>query len=261
MFDLAPVPLPDLTGRTILVTGAGRGIGATLVGQLAEAGATVYAGMRDSAPGRPGAGVIRLELDVTCADSTDSAARRITADGGRLDALVNNAGIITPIAPLTSLAAGDLRPAFEVNALGMYRMTLAVLPLLRESGGVVVNAGTGAATTPMAGWTAYCASKAAMRMLTLMLAKELAETGIRFFLLGIPPTDTDMQARIRESGINPISRIPREDLVAPAVPASAMAWLCSAAARRLQSVELDVRDDLFRALSRGEAPASAPAAG
>ena len=59
-----------------------------------------------------------------------------------------------------------LKPAFEVNVIGLHRMTVACLPLLRGSKGVIVNAGTGAATTPMKGWTGYCTSKAAARMMT-----------------------------------------------------------------------------------------------
>ena len=261
MFDLKPVQVPDLTGRTALVTGAGRGIGAALVRQLTQADARVYAGLRhppDPATEHCLDGAIRLPLDVTDPDTVSAVADRIAEEAGQLDALFNNAGRIAPIGPLASLSAEDLVPAFNVNAIGMYRMTMGVLDLLRNSGGVVVNAGTGAATTPMEGWTAYCASKAAMRMLTQMMEKELAATGIRVFFLGIPPTDTDMQAEIRASGMNRVSRIPKADLVPTEVPASVMAWLCSDQARSLTSAILDVRDDLFRTLPERSAKDASP---
>lgn len=251
MFDLAPIEAPDLSGRTILVTGAGRGIGAVLARLLMDKGARVYAGaFRGVDPACAGLldGCLRTDLDVTDRSSVSATIERIASEAGALDALVNNAGAITPIGHIDTLDTDSLRGAYEVNTLGLHRMTCAALPLLRASKGVVVNAGTGAATTPMEGWTAYCTSKAAARMMTLMFAKDLEESGVRFFYLGIPPTDTGMQAKIRTSGLNPISRIAKDDLVRPEVPASVMAWLCGPDARALGDVALDVRDEFFRAM-------------
>jgi NAD(P)-dependent dehydrogenase (short-subunit alcohol dehydrogenase family) len=249
MFDLRPIDVPDLTGRTILVTGAGRGIGATLARLLAAGGARVYAGVFGGvAPGfEPHLERCTvLELDVTDAGSVASAISRIRSEAGGLDALVNNAGLIAPIGHIDSLQTEALRKAYEVNALGLHRMTCAALPLLRDSAGVVVNAGTGAATTPMEGWAAYCTSKAAARMMTMMFAKEMEGGSVQFFFIGIPPTDTEMQSEIRTAGLNPISKIAQADLVKPEVPASVMAWLCGPEARQLDEVVLDVRDALFR---------------
>lgn len=251
MFDLSPIPVPALSGRTILVTGAGRGIGATLTRLLSAAGARVYAGvLRQPAPesARDLEGASLLDLDVTDPQAVTAAMARISAEAGQLDALVNNAGAIAPIGHIDSLPTESLRHSYEVNALGLHRMTCAALPLLRAARGVVVNAGTGAATTPMEGWTAYCNSKAAARMMTMMFAKDLEGGEVSFRFLGIPPTDTEMQAEIRAAGLNPISKIPQGDLVRPEVPASVMAWLCSPEARALEEVVLDVRDDMFRAM-------------
>ena len=245
MFNLATVPVPDLTGRTVLVTGAGKGIGAELVRILHEKGASVYAGVYpvDSAEPLP-AGVTLLELDVTSQADVDSAIARITAETGRLDVLVNNAGVINPIGPLAEIATDDLAPAFAVNVMGVHRVSVAALPLLRASKGTILNAGTGAATNAMEGWTAYCCTKAGMQMLTRMMALELGREGLRIYFLGIPPTDTAMQGKIRASGLNPISQIPQEKLVPPNVPASVMAYLCSADPATSE-VLLDVRHEVF----------------
>jgi NAD(P)-dependent dehydrogenase (short-subunit alcohol dehydrogenase family) len=247
MFHLAPVPVPDLTGRVILVTGAGRGIGAGLVRVLAARGALVFAGILGAQEALPEA-AIAMPLDVTSDADAGAAAAAVADRAGRLDVLVNNAGIITPIGPLTGLSPEALAPAFSVNVMGVQRMVLACLPLLRAAKGSIVNAGTGAATTPMEGWTAYCTSKAAVHMLTRMLALELGPEGIASHFVGIPPTDTAMQAEIRAAGLNPISRIPQDRLVPTAVPASVLAYLCSAEARAIDEVLLDVRQDRFTAM-------------
>lgn len=248
MFNLAPVPVPDLSGRTVLVTGAGRGIGAALVRTLVDHGATVFAGFYGAADMGALAGAVTFPLDVTDATSVNAAVAQVTAFGGRLDVLVNNAGIIAPIGQLQHLPADALRPAFEVNVIGLHRMTSACLPLLTASQGAIVNAGTGAATTPMEGWTAYCTSKAAARMLTQMQAMELKRSGIASYFVGIPPTDTMMQGEIRLAGLNPISQIPQGSLVRPEVPASVLAWMCSAQARAVDETLLDVRNDRFTAM-------------
>ena len=248
MFNLAAVPVPDLTGRTVLVTGAGKGIGAELVRILHENGANTYAGIYpvDSAEPLP-AGVTQLELDVTNQANIDSAISRIIAETGRLDVLVNNAGVIAPIGPLATLNTDDLAPAFAVNVMGVHRMVVACLPLLRASKGTILNAGTGAATTAMEGWTAYCSTKAGMQMLTRMMALELAKEGLRIYFLGIPPTDTAMQAKIRASGLNPISQIPQDKLVPTRVPASVMAHLCGPNPT-MTEVLLDCRQEAFTSL-------------
>ena len=248
MFNLTAVPVPDLTGRTVLVTGAGKGIGAELVRILHAHGARTYAGVYpvDAAEDLP-KGVTMLELDVTSQQDVDAAIARITAEAGGLEVLVNYAGVINPIGPLAEIATDDLAPAFAVNVMGVHRMTVAALPLLRAAKGTVLNAGTGAATTAMEGWTAYCSTKAGMQMLTRMMALELGREGLRIFFLGIPPTDTAMQGKIRASGMNPISQIPQGKLVPTGVPASVMAYLCGPNPVTTE-VLLDVRQEVFTAM-------------
>lgn len=249
MFDLRPVPVPDLSDKVILVTGAGRGIGAELVRVLVERGARVFAGIHrlgqdpmESLPAEAGL----VDLDVTSQDQTNAAIARIANEAGRLDVLVNNAGVIQPIGLLPTLSSEDFAGAFAVNVGGLHRVTVAALPLLRRSKGTIITAGTGAATTPLEGWTAYCSSKAAALMLTRMFDLELAGDGIKSFFVGIPPTDTSMQAAIRQAGLNPVSKIAQSDLVPVRVPASVMAWLCGPQARDIKEVALDVRQQLFK---------------
>lgn len=246
MFNLNPIPVPDLSGRTILLTGAGRGIGSALTRLLVDNGANVVAGIYGKVE-QPSLldGARTISLDVTSQEQVDDA---IAAVGGHLDVLVNNAGVIAPIGHAADLSTDSMRQAFDVNVLGVHRMVVAALPLLKASKGAIVNAGTGAATTPMEGWTAYCSSKAAMHMLTRMFAMELEREHVRSVFIGIPPTDTEMQGSIRQAGLNPISKIAQTDLVDPRVPASVMAWLCSDRAAQRAEVIQDVRDDFFKAM-------------
>lgn len=251
MFNLSPIPVPDLSGKTVLVTGADNGIGAVLSKILAENGARVFAGLfnePDAERAKRPTGTTTVKLDVTKQSDVDRVISQIRSEAGQLDVLINNAGVITPIGHLKDIESDQMLPTFDVNVIGVHRMVRAALPLLQASKGVIVNAGTGAATTPMEGWTTYCSSKAAARMLTKMCAVELADDGIQSFFIGIPPTDTAMQGEIRAAGLNHISKIAKSDLVDPRVPASVMAWLCGPGARKLDDVCLDVRDQFFQAM-------------
>lgn len=184
-----------------LITGATRGIGFETARQLVAAGHTVYLGARDADRGREaaaGIGACSVQLDVTDDDSVADALAAIEAEEGKLDVLVNNAGVLE-----TDLDAAAAERSFGVNAIGVVRVTEASLPLLRRSADPVVvtvssSAGSFWAVTnpdrpehglPLA---LYSASKAAATMLTVQYAK--ANPGIRFNAVEPGPTATDMTA-------------------------------------------------------------------
>jgi len=133
MFNLHPVPVPDLSGKKILVTGAGRGIGAVVTGQLVANGASVLAGVLgeahpDWASHLEGADVFKL--DVRDQDSVDGAIARAT-DG--LDILINNAGSIQPIGHLDKINSDAFGETFNVNVVGVHRMIKAALARVSSS--------------------------------------------------------------------------------------------------------------------------------
>ncbi|MFD8803994.1 SDR family NAD(P)-dependent oxidoreductase [Streptomyces sp. NPDC059597] len=185
-----------------LITGANKGIGYETARQLLAAGHVVYVGARDADRGEKAAAALGarfVQLDVTDDASVRDALRRIDAEEGRLDVLVNNAGIL---AEGTIDGPAALR-AFDTNAVGVVRVTEAALPLLRRSSNpVVVNVSSSAgsfwavtnpdrleSTLPL---TLYSASKAAATMLTVQYAK--AYPGIKFNAVEPGPTATDMTA-------------------------------------------------------------------
>lgn len=248
MFNLSPIDVQNMGNKTVLVTGAGSGIGAETVKFLVDRGAKVYAGVfREINSNATNLldGATILPLDVTNQQQVNNAMATIKSKSGKLDALVNNAGVISPIGHSLNIDSDDFKLAFEVNVLGIHRMMRAAMPLLLAAKGTIVNAGTGAATTPMEGWSGYCSSKAAARMMTQVIAKELENEDVKFFFLGIPPTDTNMQAAIRSSKLNPVSKIAQSDLVSTQVIASAVAWLCTDSSRDLNELFLDIREAWF----------------
>jgi len=161
---------------------------------------------------------------------------------GGLDILVNNAGAIHPIGAAAETAPEAFEACLRVNVTGAFSLARAVWPLLKQSGGRIVNILSGASRQPLAGWSAYCASKSALLMLTRSLDLEGEPEGIRCFGFAPGLVDTKMQRAIRQSGVNEISRLSRSALTHPDIPAQAVAWLASGDADDLAGQYVDVRD-------------------
>lgn len=241
-----------LQGDIALVTGAGRGIGALTVKALAEAGALVAATARHASEAEAvaaglGSGVIGLGCDVADPASIAAAVRETEARLGRVTVLVNNAGVIQPIGRLHETDPVAWAAAITVVLTGAAAAARAVLPGMLASGrGRIVNLSSGAAHRPLEGWSAYCAAKAGLAMLTRSIALEYGARNIRAFGLAPGLVDTGMQAEIRASGLNPVSALPQSALSDPAEPARAIVYLCSPAADDLAGREIDIRDPAFR---------------
>ena len=174
-----------ITNKSVLVTGANRGIGQALVAEaLARGAGKVYAGTRQPLA-HPDERVTPLRLDVTDAVQINAAADQV----GSLDLLVNNAGVFAPD-DLGDRAALDRHLA--VNFFGTYAMTQAFLPMLARSRGAVVNNVSLAALAPIPLTPAYSISKAAAFNLTKSLRVLLAARGVRVHAVLAGPVDTEM---------------------------------------------------------------------
>jgi NAD(P)-dependent dehydrogenase (short-subunit alcohol dehydrogenase family) len=184
------VVAPPLSQQIALVTGATRGLGLEVVRQLCTTGMTVLLGARELPAGekiarqlrRDGADVIAVKLDVTSQTDIDALAACIDKNYGRLDVLVNNAGSNYDVGDRPSSVPMDtVRAAMETNLFGAWRLSEALLPLMRRHGyGRVVNvsSGCGSSTTQSEACPAYRVSKAALNTYTRALATELAGSGI-----------------------------------------------------------------------------------
>ena len=159
-----------------LVTGASRGIGAEIARQLAaDHGFRVYAGARDRSDVEAGEGVTPIELDVTDQASVDAAAKAIEDDPGRLDVLVNNAGVYGNHDSIADTDLEDARRTVETNTFGALRVAQAMTPLLRESDDarvVNVSSGAGQLSDMNGGSIGYRMSKASLNAITRVLSEE-----------------------------------------------------------------------------------------
>ncbi len=244
-----------LKDDVVIVTGASRGIGAATALELAARGAKVVLAARSLKPIQTLAQSIHSQngqaLAIAC-DVADSQAVENVVKGalehfGKITALINNAGIIKPIARLEDSDAGDWAHTININLVGAYNAVRAVLPQFYKQGhGVIINVSSGAARLALEGWSAYCASKAGLAMLTKSIALEAEGRGVMVYGFAPGLVDTDMQELIRASGINEVSRLPREKLSSPKDAARAMTWLCTHLPLDLSGQELDIRDAELR---------------
>jgi len=204
--------------KVALVTGANKGIGEEIARQLGEQGMTVLLAARDAARGEETAAELRqqgidahaIRLDVTDPVGMDEAARDVERQFGKLDVLVNNAGIALDRGrPASAIDVDTLRRTYETNVFGVVAVTQAFLPLLRKSdAGRIVNLSSalGSLTqnsetlfTSDPGWEfagvkalAYNSSKAALNMITVIFAAELRDTPIKVNAADPDFTSTDL---------------------------------------------------------------------
>ncbi|MEX7471374.1 SDR family NAD(P)-dependent oxidoreductase [Mycobacterium adipatum] len=178
---------------SVLVTGAGRGIGRTIAEQLAAHGWDVIAGVRSDADGVSLTAVDPQRISAVILDVTDDGDISALDDAlpDRLDAVVNNAGIVMA-GPMETLTTQQWRTQLEVNVIGQLAVTRAVLPRLRAAHGrvVFISSVNGRMSTPLIG--AYAASKFALEAAADALRMELSPWRIPVVLIEPAQTDTDM---------------------------------------------------------------------
>ncbi|WP_460579914.1 SDR family NAD(P)-dependent oxidoreductase [Humibacter ginsengisoli] len=184
---------------TTLVTGASRGLGYETARRLTDAGHTVYLGVRDVTRGRSLAatiGATAIELDVTEEATVRAAAQQVRDGSGRLDVLINNAGIAGDQRPPDEATIDDLRLVLETNAIGAARVLSAFTPLLEASETpVVVNVSSAVGSLtlnsePEASWSmvAYPMSKAALNMLSIQYARAFPRWRVNSVTPGLTAT-------------------------------------------------------------------------
>lgn len=241
----------------IIVTGASRGMGAAAARWLAGQGAAVVLLSRSESALQSVAEEVRarggkplvIGSDVASRAACQSAVAETVREFGRIDAVVNNAGILDPIARIADMHPHAWSYNIEVNLNGPFFLAQAALPELRKHGGRIVNVSSGAAEKAIQGWSAYCAAKAALTHFTRILAAE--EPDITALSLRPGVVDTAMQEAIRKQGESIMDAgkhgyfqtLKAEGkLEPPEIPARAMAWLALHAPREWSGEFLDYDD-------------------
>lgn len=204
----------DVAGKTVLITGANRGIGKTFLDHMLKAGASkVYAAVRNpeamtDVVEASGGKVLAVQLDLANADTINSVATSID----KVDLVINNAGVLKVASPFSEDVFDSLDYEIDINVKGLIRMAQAFSPLLEQTTGVFVQLNSVASLRNFPDFATYCASKAAAYSITQALHDLLQPRGVRVISVHPGPIMTDMG---KSAGLEEIAESP--DVVAEAL--------------------------------------------
>ena len=244
--------MTDLSGKVAMITGASRGIGASAARIFAEAGAKVVLLARSGEAiaeiaGEIGPSAVAVPCDISRYWEVEAAVNKTIEAFGRLDILIGNAGVLKPIVPLAEADPDEWGQVLDVNIKGVFNGMRAALPVMMAAGGgTIITVSSGAAHSPLEGWSAYCTSKAGAAMLTRAAHLETADRGMRIMGLSPGTVATQMQRDIKASGVNPVSELEWEDHVPPEWPAKCLLWMCGPEGDAHLGEEIKLRDEEIR---------------
>ncbi|MCV0396045.1 MAG: SDR family oxidoreductase [Rhizobiaceae bacterium] len=224
----------EFKNKVVVITGASRGIGEATARHFASLGAHVFLAARSAgrigeiatALSSQGASAHAIACDVSDPAQVSRLVSTATDKTGRLDLMVNNAGVIDPIARLADSDPLEWARVVDINLKGVYHgLRYAIPAMVAQGGGTIVNISSGAATSALEGWSHYCATKAAVLSLTRVADREYRGDGLRVIGLSPGTVATRMQEQIRASGINPVSQLDWSAHIPAEWVAQAIAWL------------------------------------
>lgn len=242
----------QMQGKTVLITGASRGIGASAAREFADAGANVVLAARNgeaiaSLAGEIGAAALAVPCDVSRYWEVEAAVGAAVKTFGGLDVLIGNAGVIEPISHLDMADPEAWGHVIDINLKGVFYGMRAAMPVMKAAGGgTIITVSSGAAHHPLEGWSHYCTSKAGAAMLTMCADLEGRAAGLRIMGLSPGTVATEMQREIKASGINPVAQLDWSDHIPPDWPAKALVWMCGADADDFVGTEISLRDEAIR---------------
>lgn len=236
----------DLSGRTVLVTGASRGLGRGMSLALAQAGARVVAASRNAETlealradieGAGGVCIVR-PTDVTDSEDVNALIAAAIAEAGRVDVLINNAGgLLTDVErPFTELSDAEWRTELALNLDAPFYTSRAILPhFVEQGGGRIVNVGSVGGMAAVGGLAAYGIAKAGLHQLTRSLALTYGRSGVRAvsLVIGNFPHDYSLDVREQQARFLPMGRNGEDEEIGPIA-----VFLCSEASDYLSGSEV-----------------------
>lgn len=222
--------------KSVIITGASRGIGEAAARKFADLGAKVLLCARSTADidriageiNANGGTALALATDVADHAQVQAAIDLAQSEFGSVDILINNAGVLEPVERIEHATVSAWDAVIDVNVKGVFYGIRAALPIMKSAGGgTIITIGSGAATSALEGWSAYNTSKAAVHHLNACLHGEEGANGIRALVLSPGTVATEMQRIIKKSGVNPVSTLEWEDHRHPSVIADTLAWMCT----------------------------------
>jgi NAD(P)-dependent dehydrogenase (short-subunit alcohol dehydrogenase family) len=224
----------DFKGRHAVVTGGATGLGYAIAQRLVNSGGSVSLWDRDEAAAKQaaitlGAKANAVGVDVAAHESVQRAVQATLKHGGRIDALVNSAGITGPNTKVWEYPVDAWRQVMDVNLTGLFLCCREVVPVMQGAGyGRIVNIASVAGKDGNPNASAYSASKAGVIALTKSLGKELADTGVRVNCVTPAAVKTAIFDQMTEQHIQfMLSKIPMGRFGTPDEIASMVAWLCT----------------------------------
>ena len=247
----------SLMNKAAIITGASSGIGAATARELSKLGCKLILVARNTEKLQD----LKLQIlqdgglaevfpgDVSDYKTLQKSVELCLATFGKLDFLINNAGVIDPISTIIQSDPEAWCRAVDINYKGVYFGLRAALPVMAEQqSGVIVNVSSGAAVSALEGWSHYCSSKAAALSLTRCAHKEHEQDGVTVVGLSPGTVATDMQVAIKASGINPVSQLDISDHISPIIPARAIAWLCAGKGKKYAGTDFSLKTEENMAL-------------
>jgi len=242
-----------IKNKTVIITGASQGIGEATARLFAKLGANVALIARSQEKiekisdeiNNNGGKSIALTCDISNSKEVDSAIKLTLKTFEKIQILIGNAGTIHPIKEISSMEVSDFDKVIDINVKGVWYGIKAVLPHMKN-GGTIITVGSGAASNALEGWSHYCTSKAAVHHLNSCLDLEMRKHLIRALVLSPGTVATEMQRKIKNSGINPVSKMDWSSHIAPEWVAKCLLWMCSEEADEYLGEVVSLREEKIR---------------
>ena len=242
----------DFSNRVVLVTGASRGLGEATAKLLAKKGAAVTIisnepsklGKVERAIIESGGRCLALTCDVKDGEAVQSVVDQTVEKFGKITDLVNNAGVIQPLALIEDTDSDAWKQCVSTHIFGSFHCVKSVIPHFKQQAdSSIINISSGASEVPLDGWSGYNCGKAALKIFSSVLHQEVNEYGIRVYSLRPGGVNSRMQDEIRAAKINdiPHANIPKENLMPPIHAAKGITRLIRDTEKQYNGQELDVR--------------------